>query len=102
MRAKWVRSEGGLATIDVEIDFESWIAYEANDEGVSSRVSFAYDLKGELHWNVEAGRLESFDVAGECIESVTIQGASEDGPNVGRTMEYTSAVSFTVETEALD
>ncbi len=102
IRAKWVRSEGGLATIDVDINFESWIAYEPSEEGVSSRVAFQYDLKGELIWNLEAGRVERFEVAGESIESVSFEGASEDGPSVGRTMEYTSAVSFTVETEALD
>ncbi len=97
IRARWIESADNLARIEIEIRFEGWIEPESTD-GESTQIRFEFDLEGELVWNLEAKRVERFEVEGETREEIETSAESEDGPRISRTMIFEGRTSFSVAT----
>jgi hypothetical protein len=102
------RVEGGegadpdLERLQVEIELETWVEFERQEQSATTRIEIAYDLEGELVWNRAEGRIERFEVEGEydetIVNSVELEGES-GSIDLVETLIFTGRARYAVETE---
>lgn len=68
-----------VGVIEVEAKLSTKAATDANDEGVSLGIDLEFELAGEIHWNVAAGHVESYQLDGP-VKAKFTQTRSIDTP----------------------